>query len=346
MFGFWHKNRAPRVLLAAIARDEAAYLPEWIFHHLYFGFDHIQICINRTKDNTQDVVEYFSDNTHVSFINVDELFYDGAVNPQIACYKEVFQRAYDNNFTHVLFIDIDEFWTPNNLINSVHKTIEVSPEADSISFQWCNKLESQSLFSPALEVSTPILRAPQVKSLLKLHKKAPAQMNPHNVSGEGLIRTLADGSRFSGIDERMSRLEEAQRVAPLQPAFILHRIFRSQYEFIASLAKFNPEQQQDTAAPIKSNRRRGYPSDTPDEWIYFDDTAFQHYRAFMQCSLAPLKDITQLSQGYIQLEYERVIKIIENAAPEAERLFSMTLRNITLKEVKHAYEIFLQNIKK
>lgn len=41
-----------KIKLVAIAKDEAAYLPEWIFHHLYFGFDQIDIYVNNTSDNT------------------------------------------------------------------------------------------------------------------------------------------------------------------------------------------------------------------------------------------------------------------------------------------------------
>ena len=58
-----------KIKLAAIARDEAAYLPEWIFHHLDFGFDEIEIYINNTVDNSSAVLENITDNYPVKVIN-------------------------------------------------------------------------------------------------------------------------------------------------------------------------------------------------------------------------------------------------------------------------------------
>lgn len=51
---------AMKVKLVAIAKDEAAYLPDWIFHHLYFGFDSIDIYVNNTTDNTYDLKLIFN----------------------------------------------------------------------------------------------------------------------------------------------------------------------------------------------------------------------------------------------------------------------------------------------
>ena len=45
-------NNEFKVKVVAIAKDEGAYIAEWIFHHLYFGFDAIDIYVNRTTDNT------------------------------------------------------------------------------------------------------------------------------------------------------------------------------------------------------------------------------------------------------------------------------------------------------
>lgn len=39
--------------IIAVAKDEGAYLAEWIFYHLYKGFDEIEVLINRTTDPGQ-----------------------------------------------------------------------------------------------------------------------------------------------------------------------------------------------------------------------------------------------------------------------------------------------------
>jgi hypothetical protein len=346
MFGFRRKRNTTKILLAAIAKDEAAYLPEWIFHHLYFGLDQIQIYVNRTSDNTQDIADYFSSNPKVSFINSDEYFFDGAKNPQIDLYKAVFANAFKSGFSHVLFIDIDEFWTPLNLQSSIQSLVSNVQDADTISFQWCNKLESSELFSPALSPLIQVLRAPQVKSVLKLTRNVPKKMHPHNIMDETMLQKLSDGSIFRGVDERMSRLREKEQFGPLKPAFILHRIFRSQQEFVAMLAKFNPEQQVNLAAPIKLNRRRGYPASTPDEQIAFDLSAFEKYHSYINESLRPLSELIKHGQSFVLQDYRRVLNIIEAADSSAEPLITATLRNITLEEPKRAHAAFLSRVNK
>ena len=41
-----------KVKLVAIAKNEAAYLPQWIHHHFSIGFNEIEIFINDTTDNS------------------------------------------------------------------------------------------------------------------------------------------------------------------------------------------------------------------------------------------------------------------------------------------------------
>jgi hypothetical protein len=47
----------PRILLAGIAKNEAAYLPEWIFYHLNIGIDVIRVYVNNTDDNTLQILD-------------------------------------------------------------------------------------------------------------------------------------------------------------------------------------------------------------------------------------------------------------------------------------------------
>lgn len=52
--------RKVKVKLVAVAKDESAYLAEWCAHHLYFGFDEITVYLNRTTDNSCDVLSRLS----------------------------------------------------------------------------------------------------------------------------------------------------------------------------------------------------------------------------------------------------------------------------------------------
>ena len=44
-----------KIKLVAIAKDEAAYLPQWIFHHLRLGVDSIDVYINDSFDNSIEI---------------------------------------------------------------------------------------------------------------------------------------------------------------------------------------------------------------------------------------------------------------------------------------------------
>src|SRR5690625_5458295 len=44
-----------RIKLCAIAKDESAYLFNWVFHHLYFGFDEVEVWLNNITDNSEEL---------------------------------------------------------------------------------------------------------------------------------------------------------------------------------------------------------------------------------------------------------------------------------------------------
>ena len=75
----WRNGERVRVKLVAIAKDEAAYIPDWIFHHLHFGFDAIDIYVNNTSDNTQEIANKFTVNKQVSFIEGDAFFHGSSM---------------------------------------------------------------------------------------------------------------------------------------------------------------------------------------------------------------------------------------------------------------------------
>lgn len=55
-----------RIKIFAIAKDEAAYIPQWVHHHFYFGFDEIEIWLNNIEDNSIEVCKRLS-NTYENF---------------------------------------------------------------------------------------------------------------------------------------------------------------------------------------------------------------------------------------------------------------------------------------
>ena len=50
------------IKLVAIAKNEALYIPAWVYHHFKIGIDYIEIHINNTTDNSVEVCERISSN--------------------------------------------------------------------------------------------------------------------------------------------------------------------------------------------------------------------------------------------------------------------------------------------
>lgn len=55
-----------------IVKDEVVYFIEWVYYYFYFGFDDIEIYINRILDNFVEVFEFIcKNNLLVSWYKVD-----------------------------------------------------------------------------------------------------------------------------------------------------------------------------------------------------------------------------------------------------------------------------------
>jgi Glycosyl transferase family 2 len=113
-----------KILLAAIAKDEAAYLPEWIFYHLELGVDGILIYVNNTSDNSVKILDKIA----VSYPSVRYLVVDGIElstvereldlldpeflqrNPlQSIAFARIYNDTAAEEFSHILYFDLDEF---------------------------------------------------------------------------------------------------------------------------------------------------------------------------------------------------------------------------------------------
>ncbi|WP_183135574.1 glycosyltransferase family 2 protein, partial [Pseudomonas savastanoi] len=88
----------PKIKLAAIAKNEGAYIPQWVFHHLKVGFDQIEIWINGTTDNSVKIIEEIGAHHPGKLVvrNADALLEEckiRSVNFQIETYAKVFEET-------------------------------------------------------------------------------------------------------------------------------------------------------------------------------------------------------------------------------------------------------------
>ena len=134
-----------KILLAGIAKDEGAYLPEWIFYHLKLGIGKILIYVNNTTDNSLQILEKISKNYPVDYKVVDgiESFtkYDSIIEPafknrnplQSRAYADIYSNVDKSLFSHILFLDIDEFIYGRN-----GNSLRNITNSDAFLFNWYN----------------------------------------------------------------------------------------------------------------------------------------------------------------------------------------------------------------
>ena len=265
-----HPNRR-RIKIGAIAKDEAPYLIDWVFHHFYFGFDEIEIRINNTSDNSVAVLQALQTvyGEKLRWQVDDDLLEQcqkKGKSFQKAAYAEMLNRA-RGDFSHLLFIDIDEFWTPADLTTDIHRFVTSFGRPDdvgAIAFRWFYDAPDASTpaFAPLFSRATTLFRDPHVKTLYSLAHR------PHGVMCHGgFLRSgqhyLASGARFdeTSSDQQqvhrsvISKTQMAQYGDNLDRAFVLHRAHRSETEYLASLLRNRPYRgRTHEDVPLKTNR--------------------------------------------------------------------------------------------
>lgn len=336
-------QRKPKIRIVAIAKNESAYLPEWIFHHLYFGFDSIEIYYNRCSDETLSLIKHFEHETRVDFINADNIFETNS-NPQCVSYKRAMKKARAEGFSDVLFIDVDEFWMPLDCKSTIIDCVSTMPDYDVINFEWINKFELAPIFTRALSHQLQFVRASQLKSLIKTYV-FPVTLNPHNVVEKGLkyINALGDTIKFANA--HYSKVGSAEQALPLKPYVILHRMIRSQEEYIALLSKGRPHIQSSHEIAIKNNRA-GIPKRDLVEEHLLPLTELQAYQKYMDLMLddKELTDIVARGREFVMSSYRNILNVIATAPRNAAPLLEKSLRNIDLPDIDNAMRQFKRNI--
>ncbi|MCQ8850416.1 hypothetical protein NQT74_17685 [Alteromonas stellipolaris] len=106
-----------KIKVIGLASNDAAYVAEWVFHHLYCGFDEIEVLVYNSTDRTINVL-----------LKITEVF--PQVSVKILSSLESVHTIYRlencdeelNSFT--LKLNIDEFWVSSDLQSSVLKLIK------------------------------------------------------------------------------------------------------------------------------------------------------------------------------------------------------------------------------
>ncbi len=316
-----------KIKLAAIARDEAAYLPEWIFHHLHFGFDAIEIYVNNTSDNTPEVLDLLGD-IPVSYRVADDLFARSGANFQSRAYHEMASRARDDGFTHIMFLDIDEFWTPSDFSTSIKSVLRKLNSPEVLSFHWLLHCDEKE-FSRCYSKSFAVLQNDHLKTVFKTDISW-SRISCHNIVGPKLDYKLSDGSVLSFAEADKDRGKADFIKGELPSYFVLHRMFRSQLEYVSLLGRGRP-----SASGLKDNRGGYYVVNKNTPIMDLDgpllDEYYQLYNQFIQRHR--LEKPFATARVFIEERFQRVLDLAKRAQPEDYLAFLRVFNRITLKDI-------------
>lgn len=303
----------PRIKLVAIAKDEAAYIPEWIHHHLYFGFDEIEIHINRTTDNSAEVLTNICrqyDNVSWDYADwVDMCPGDAKNQIQFIVYAKALHKAKRNkDFSHIFFLDIDEFWCSKNFTFSIQDFLESMPAERAIFFEWVNDLGELKPFS-CLPAKLEGNLSPLGKTLLPVNIEIMELRHHVPLLVDKACHILVDGQAFESRLNMVQALKAPLNV--LKDVFVFHRAHRSAYEYVSLVYRGRPG----NSFKYKANRKGLPHPDKSDCSIVLPDIAYKRYQA----SFAEFKDKVHYqdtkadSKHFVELRYEQSMANINQA---------------------------------
>jgi hypothetical protein len=344
---------ANRVMLCAIAKDEGAYLADWVFHHRHFGFDAIRVYINRTQDHSVELMEAIQAiDPAVDFRVVDEL-YEFSVRRQRHFQREAYQRlargAAKLGYSHVAFFDLDEYWTPSDLSTPIHQFIPADPAVNVVSFSWALDVPDtgRTEFAPALAPAVDIQLDPHVKSVVRLDERV-ERFRTHTARTSSGIRLLVRDplpirdERAQQWGSLLAPEDHQERVSTIPEAFLLHAIYRSEVEYVASLVKASGAKGRHQAAEYmgryKSGRGGYRAGSAPILRVVFPADAFSRYER------ARKRFRTSVGADHLVAESEQLVRsraatVIREAVddPEVMRHLRGPLRGVTAPELDHTY---------
>lgn len=256
-------SKTPKISIIAIAKDESPYLPEWIHHYLYLGVASIFIAVNRTSDNSPSILKNISQkysNVHFESVDWIDKSSRGPNNKiQQISYSYLSDKAQNlYNPDYFFYLDVDEFW-----FSPKYSTLTDylrQKDADIISFHWfCQAGEPEPFLAPFKAVKG----SPHghVKTLISKHAfKAADSLRCHvplfhkedyqslkHINGKGnKVEIAYDNQGF--IKEVLKKHETVDN-----EAYILHRMIRSEKEYVSNVLNGNPEGEK-----VKRNRTGFY----------------------------------------------------------------------------------------
>jgi hypothetical protein len=329
------ENYKPSVKIVAIAKDEGAYFSEWVHHHLYLGFDAIDIYLNRTTDNSVDILDKIAEqHSQVTYYSADWI---DTCHPQASRYLQyiIYAKAFAENketkeFDYILFIDVDEFWFPSSPELKVQEVIKHLAFPECIVFQWVNEDGSEPSFSSLGQSFTGQLHS-NVKSMV--HREAPIsviQLHYPEMKNDS-CGIFVDKTAFASINQADFKQLMKPALSKIRDVMIVHRCNRSEMEYISLLHRGRPSDE----IPLKLNRG-GYNVNQNREVTL--DWPLDQFKAFERARInffdqLQLSDALVKARSFVSQRAEKCIASISTTSRLYPKEVKTIFKNITHEEV-------------
>ncbi|WP_176494189.1 glycosyltransferase family 2 protein [Cobetia sp. 5-25-4-2] len=279
----------PKVCVVSIVKDEASYIADWVAHHVYFGFDNFHFVVNRTTDATVSIIEglakVYSGITYefADWIDICHPKLSGSMQ-QISYAKAYLELDAD----YFMFLDLDEYWASNDFTSCVKKNIISNDFPNVIYYQWHAELGVQEAFKNFAEDNRYYLMS-LGKSLIKKGTNIDMFRIHVPVTSDGII--MSDGTPFK------AKVKPPQFVQPdvsaVRDEFVVHRMFRSEKEYLSKLMNGSPGSKKS----IKHNRKKGFVTQHASEFNFsIDSETFNKYEEFVTSFTSTLRTDIRIAQ--------------------------------------------------
>lgn len=348
-----------KIKLAAIAKDEGFYLPLWVYHHLRFGFDVLDIRVNDTTDNSLQILKklkaIYGERLRFSLADQEmEICRAQDLNFQIYIYTQIHQETLTEDFTHLMFLDIDEYWCAANFEETIKDFLAAHADFGICMFQWLMETPNalRQIKDFPFDSSLIVQKSDHVKSLLDLKSRVIA-IRIHNYVLKGGNYVLSNEAAIQFDKEDRSRgilpkdFFEANREKSSE-YFVYHQVFRSQDEYLAGLMRGNKQSGDDSL--LKTNRF-GFVATSPKEfdlvWT-IPDSALKAYQLAYEQVITGLGAELVTAHNFVLSRKDAVLNYLQDdlflQKLHANKLRGLSPRIYTPKKITQRIKVKVENI--
>lgn len=321
-----------KIAAIAVAKDEAVYLPEFIAHHLYFGISEIIIGINRTSDNSVEILNKIGRQYNIRHEQLDWLD-QGRITKNYKLQTQGYAyltKKLSDDITDIVFLDIDELWFSRDFRTGLDQ-VASSHEFDIMSFNWINQYGDECPFSrpfTALRGTPNVHRKSMIRKdvincidVFRAHVPLPKR------SYISSLRHIdANGQKKDGF-KHMSNARDALAA----PYYVLHRFIRSEIEYVCHLM----QGMVGTSGRLKDNRNGYFSNDAQDtiDNVSVPQNYFHFLTAFERdCGISDL-----LEQGRSRL-HNKATSILDVA--DEQLVVDLRTYKKVLKGTSHFVQLY------